>query len=73
LSRDLFWPRSFAPPFRPEPAKPPSFQGILLKLKTLTTRMGESDRTLLLDFASRLASRQAQWISPSSKFYFIDP
>lgn len=30
---------------------------LVLKLKTLTTRMGEFDRTLLLDFASRLASR----------------
>jgi transcriptional regulator with XRE-family HTH domain len=31
----------------------------LSELKGLATRMAESDRTLLLDFASRLASRQA--------------
>jgi transcriptional regulator with XRE-family HTH domain len=42
-----------------EPGPNGSVDRFLLELKGLTPRMAESDRTLLLDFASRLASRQA--------------
>jgi transcriptional regulator with XRE-family HTH domain len=44
---------------REEPGPNGSEERFLLELKGLATRMAESDRTLLLDFASRLASRQA--------------
>ena len=44
---------------REEPGPDRSDDRFLLELKGLATRMAESDRTLLLDFANRLASRQA--------------
>jgi transcriptional regulator with XRE-family HTH domain len=40
-----------------EPGPNGSDDRLLLELRGLTSRMAESDRTLLLDFASRLASR----------------